>query len=343
MPVRIVSRHASEGGQTPWESHEHKGPGEPIRIGLVNNMPEGAFKATEHQFLDLLKAGGKEIDVELSLFVLRGTPMAAAHSGRANSRYACTNELAGQRLDGLIVTGTEPLTPSLKDEPYWPSFTQLVEWARENTVSTVWSCLAAHAAVLQMDGIERRRSEAKHFGIFACDRVSDHWLLKGAGDRVSIPHSRWNGVGEGDLVARGYEVVTRTADGEVDTFVKQENGVFVFFQGHPEYETDTLLREYRRDVGRYLSNEANAYPLVPHGYFDRATEASFATLRENAASFNRDQILEGMAAIMKSIRIENTWKSTATLMYGNWLAYLSACKEESRAAGELDSSRVAYP
>ena len=343
MPVRIVSRHASEDGQTPRESHGQRVSGEPVRIGLVNNMPEGAFKATEHQFLDLLKAGCKELEVELSLYVLRGTPMAAAHSGRANSRYACTNELAGQRLDGLIVTGTEPLTPSLKDEPYWQSFCELVEWARDNTVSTVWSCLAAHAAVLHVDGIERRRNHAKHFGIFKCDRVSDHWLLNGAGPHVSIPHSRWNGVGEQDLVARGYEVLTRTPNAEVDTFVKQENSLFVFFQGHPEYETDTLLREYRRDVGRYLSNEASAYPPVPRGYFDSGIEGAFAALRENAASFTRDQLLDEMATIMKTIRIDNAWKSTATLMYGNWLNYLCACKEESRSTGEVDSSRVAYP
>ena len=58
--------------------------------------------------------------------------------------------------------------------------TRILEWARENTHSTVWSCLAAHAAVLHMDGIGRHRSADKHFGVFECVRVSEHPLLAGA-------------------------------------------------------------------------------------------------------------------------------------------------------------------
>ena len=60
------------------------------------------------------------------------------------------------RLDGLIVTGTEPKSKNLDDEPYWAALPQVIDWAREHTHSTIWSCLAAHAAVLHTDGIERR-------------------------------------------------------------------------------------------------------------------------------------------------------------------------------------------
>ena len=63
-------------------------------------------------------------------------------------RYRDIAELWDTPLDGLIVTATEPPAPRLQDEPYWPALTQLVDWARENTASTVWSCLAAHAALL---------------------------------------------------------------------------------------------------------------------------------------------------------------------------------------------------
>ena len=50
-------------------------------------------------------------------------------------------------------------------------------------------------------------------------------------------------------------MLTRSADAGVDTFIKQRKKLFVFFQGHPEYESDTLLREYRRDMGRYFRGE----------------------------------------------------------------------------------------
>ena len=93
--------------------------------------------------------------------------------------------------------------------------------------------------------------------------MSDHPLTAGAPPRFIVPHSRWNGLSEEDLVARGYSVLTRIAGVGVDTFVKEENSLFVFFQGHPEYDSDTLLREYRRDVGRYLNHEATTYPSIP--------------------------------------------------------------------------------
>ena len=47
----------------------------------------------------------------------------------------------------LIVTGTEPRAPVLTEEPYWQHFVQLLSFAREHTVASIWSCLAAHGAV----------------------------------------------------------------------------------------------------------------------------------------------------------------------------------------------------
>ena len=83
-------------------------------------------------------------------------------------------------------------------------------------------------------------------------------------------------------MSRGYSVLTRIAGVGVDTFVKEENSLFVFFQGHPEYDSDTLLREYRRDVGRYLNHEATTYPSIPRGYFDSSTEGVLTALRDKA-------------------------------------------------------------
>jgi homoserine O-succinyltransferase len=338
MPVRLhSSRFSHERPHTPPRNPGKQLSREPLRIGLVNSMPEAAFKATENQFLTLLNSSSEDIPIQLSLYVLRGTPMAASNGDHAASRYVYVDELWNQTLDGLIVTGTEPTAAALKDEPYWKSFAQLIEWARDNTVSSAWSCLAAHAAILHMDGIERRRNHAKHFGVFQCDRVSDDRLLKGTSSSLSIPHSRWNGVAEQDLSAHGYQILTRTADAEVDIFIKQENSLFVFFQGHPEYATDTLLREYRRDIGRFLRDDATAYPRLPHGYFDSAAERAFSSLQENAPSLLRDQLLAGITSVMETIQIENTWQSTAVRIYRNWLEYLCTCKEASQSADKQNA------
>ena len=114
--------------------------------------------------------------------------------------------------------------------------------------------------------------------------MSNHLLTEGTPSSFQLPHSRWNSLSEEELVARGYSVLTRISGLGVDTFIKKENSLFVFFQGHPEYDSDTLLREYRRDVGRYLNHEATTYPSIPAGYFDRGTEVTLAALRDMAMS-----------------------------------------------------------
>lgn len=348
MPVRLqLSRFDhdhSDGASRPSEPSR-----EAIRIGLVNNMPEAAFVATENQFLSLLESASEGLAVELSLYVLRGAAVTASNADHAASRYACVDELRGQSLDGLIVTGTEPITAALKDEPYWESFVQLLDWAHDNTRSSIWSCLAAHAAILHMDGIERRRNDAKHFGVFQCHRESgresgcesEEGLLKGVAPRFAIPHSRWNGVDARQLEAHGYRVVSRTADAEVDTFTKQEKSLFVFFQGHPEYATDTLLREYRRDIGRYIRSDAGVYPQLPHGYFDKDSGQAFSLLRESASSRSINELLAGVAAVMEKIRIENTWQPTAAHLYRNWLEYICECKDASQPPRKVDASHAA--
>ena len=36
---------------------------------------------------------------------------------------------------------------------------------------------------------------------------------------------------------------------------------FVFLQGHPEYDANSLAREYRRDMDRYMRGETEREPL----------------------------------------------------------------------------------
>jgi homoserine O-succinyltransferase len=298
-----------------------------ITIGLINNMPDGALEATERQFLSLLDAASDGILIRLALYALPGVPRNEFGARHVKEFYASADNLLDTHLDGLIVTGREPLRPNLADEPYWASFTRVLEWAKDNTHSTVWSCLAAHAAVLHMDGIGRIKSNDKHCGVFECTRVSDHALAANAPALFTLPHSRWNGVPEKALTRHGYTVVTRTEDAGVDTFVKQLNSLFVFFQGHPEYESDTLLLEYRRDAWRFLKGETEKYPTLPRRYFDRHAAHTLTALREEALLSRREELLAKVSTALANIRIENTWRDTAASIYKNWLDYICAQKE----------------
>ena len=301
--------------------------GKRLHIGLVNNMPDGALKATEDQFRSLLNAAARGIEVELSLFALDDVPRSNAGRKHIGSHYTSADRLWNAELDGLIVTGAEPRAADLAGEPYWASLTKVLDWAEENTLSTICSCLAAHAAVQHVDGIRRRPLPAKRCGIFECAKASDHPLLSGAPASVLMPHSRWNDLDEKELSNSGYQVLTRTTDGSVDAFVKQRKSLFVFFQGHPEYEADTLLLEYRRDVARYLRGERDTHPSLPQGYFDRKTYDVFQALRERALSNRSQELLAHFPAALAARKLTNTWRLLATEIYANWLTYQLAQKE----------------
>ena len=303
-----------------------------ITIGLVNNMPDAALQATERQFVALLGAAADGITVRLRPYALPDVPRTGWGRDYVSRFYSGIDDLWDSRVEGLIVTGTEPRSPDLMDEPYWGSLTRVLEWAEHNTHSTVWSCLATHAAILHMDGIGRRALSEKRFGIYECDRVSDHHLTAGAPSRLRMPHSRWNEIPEEALLACGYRVLTRSEDAGVDAFVKQRQSLFVFFQGHPEYDAITLLLEYRRDIGRFLRGERDTYPRMPQGYFDEATVDALTALRDRALSDRREELLAEFPLAMAAGKVTNSWRSTAEGLYRNWLRHIRAEKKRRQRA-----------
>ena len=258
----------------------------PIHIGLVNNMPDSALLATERQFRALLAEAADGLPVRLSLFGIAEVPRSEHAKSRMSKSYSSIDVLWDSCLDGIIVTGAEPRLPSLTEEPYWNTLAQVIDWAQENTYSGIYSCLAAHAAVLRMDGIRRRTLNDKLCGVYECATISDHRLTEGLHARSWMPHSRWNDIPENALSSSGYRIVTRSKEAGVDTFVKQGKSLSVFFQGHPEYEAGSLSLEYRRDERRFLNGESTIRPLPPHG-------------------------------------LRNSWHFSAVQMYRNWLRYLS--------------------
>jgi homoserine O-succinyltransferase len=301
-------------------------PADSIEIGLVNNMPDAAIEATERQFVQLLDAASGGTVVHLKLFSLPEVPRNDLVRHRLANRYAEIGELWNGRFDGLIVTGTEPRAADLKTEPYWAALTKVIDWADENTASAIWSCLAAHAAVLHLDGIGRHPLADKRFGVFDCVHAARHPLLQGAAAQLRIPHSRWNDLREADLTSCGYDALTRSEAAGLDMFVKMRSSLYVFFQGHPEYETGTLLREYRRDVGRYLRGEREDYPPIPEGYFHRYATSLLNAFREQALGDRRDDLLASFPMHSLEAALTNPWRPAAISIYANWLSYLVAHK-----------------
>ncbi len=248
-------------------------------IGLVNMMPNAAL-ATSLQFRRLLRPSG----AKLRVFAPTG----------AGQGHESIDALWAAELDGIIVTGCEPLAACMSREPAWPLLQTLVDWAADHVAAAVWSCLAAHAAVYRLDGLQRQPLAAKLSGIFPCQKLSPHPVLQAMPPRWLVPHSRRNGLREEALRDAGYTILSGSPAVGVDSFLKPHGrSLFLFLQGHPEYGATTLQGEYRRDLKRFAAGDAAEPPQPPAG----------ATLAAGAAP---------------------PWESPARALYAGWLNAVTA-------------------
>lgn len=308
-----------------------------VVIGLVNNMPDAELGNTEKQFRDLLDAASSGLPVRLRLLALPEVPRSDAGRAQIRERYEDVAALEDERIDGLIVTGTEPRAHSLMEEPYWPALIRLVDWAEAHTSSTIWSCLAAHAAVLYLSSIERHPYSSKLSGAFECEKLVEHHpFVSDQPLQWFVPHSRHNGLAEDVLASRGYRILLRSPETGPDTFVRQSRSLFLFLQGHPEYDRHALHREYRRDVGRFLRGRSDRYPEIPRNYFDPDTMAGLAEFRALALRKRCPELVAEFPPVADAAIVQS-WSAAAVALYRGWLTYLYA--ERARSGVALSHSR----
>jgi homoserine O-succinyltransferase len=302
---------------------------EEITVGLLNNMPDPALEATEQQFGALLGAAAGSRKVRLRFSSLPELTRGPAARERIDTLYWTLDELlAGS--DALIVTGTEPRTPVLEEEPYWERLVRLIEWAETHTASTIWSCLAAHAVAQALHGVRRRRLAQKRFGVFGHRIRPGHALLEGVRAPLFTPHSRWNELPVEALEAAGFSVLSSSVETGADLFVHARRSLLVCFQGHPEYEPATLLKEYRRDVGRYLRGEQPAWPTLPHEYFSQEAVQMIEAFRQRAQARRDGELLAEFPLASLAGGLEARWQPGAVAIYRNWLHYIAVAKERTR-------------
>lgn len=322
------------------ERHPSRDTSDDLVIGLVNNMPDTALETTEAQFARLLSEAADSLSVRLRLSYLPEVPRGeAGREQLSNCAYWPIDALLREPLDGLIVTGMEPVAPLLSDEPYWDRMGGLVQWAEANTTSSIWSCLAAHAAVEHLDGIRRRRLERKLSGVFAHTVMPGQSLLDGVSAPVHTPHSRWNELPVERLQRTGYAIVTSSPETGADMLIKQSRSLHVFFQGHPEYDETTLLREYRRDVGRFLRGQQSHYPTLPHGYFPPVALDLLREFEQRATRAPSADLLNEFPAEAIGNTLRNTWGAGAVRIYRNWLALLAAAARKQSGRLSAANSR----
>lgn len=291
----------------------------PLRIGFVNNMPDGAFSETERQFRALLAAGAGTRSVLFRRYWIPGVPRGPAVRQVIAQHYRELGYLYLDPPDALIVTGTEPRAADLRNEPYWESLACLLRWAETSVASTLLSCLAAHAALAVFHALPRTPLPHKCSGVFR-QLVSDHDPLGRALGDAAFPHSRHNEVPTAQVAKQGYRIVAEGPTSGWTVAAKQRGRcLFVLLQGHPEYAPTTLLREYRRDVRRFLAGERSTYPELPAAYLDQKGQQLLEVYRWDRA---RDSSVE-FPFEAASDHIQGDWAVPAAQLAANWLDEVS--------------------
>jgi homoserine O-succinyltransferase len=304
-----------------------------VAIGLINNMGDQALKITERQFGSLLSKAAGDIGVSFRIFALKSTRRSPRALDYINARYEPASAAMDGDLDGLIITGAQPQADRLSEEPYWEELVELIDWAKLNTASTILSCLAAHAGVLHFDGVERRRLPEKCTGLFGFTAERTHPLVGEQGRVRLIPHSRHNGLVQSELEQAGYVVLTSSRTSGVDSFVKCFGSQFVFLQGHPEYDANSLAREYRRDMNQYLLGETDRIPARPKGYFGTEAEAKLSAMDCCTAEHRFQQQIQDLSIIEALAPAEALWREGAVSFFRSWIEMLAIEVNHTSKAG----------
>lgn len=292
-----------------------------LHIGFLNMMPDAALQATERQFIRLVGGCNRIAQFYVYPFSLPGLEREAETLSYIDRYYAHFGDLRQTGLDALIITGANVANPELESEPFWEPLMEVVDWARENVASTLCSCLATHAVLKRFFAIERQPLPSKRWGVYSHRvTVPHHPLLRDINTRFDVPHSRYNDISREQFEAAGLTVLAESEEGGVHMAVSPDQFRAIFFQGHPEYDRNSLLKEYKREVLRYARGELAEPPPCPEHYFSARAKESAARFATDARRAS-EQGLPLPEYLEREIEpeLDNTWGDTAKAIINNWL------------------------
>ncbi|MBQ9737484.1 MAG: homoserine O-succinyltransferase [Clostridia bacterium] len=259
----------------------------PLEIAVLNLMPTKI--ETETQLLRVLGNTPLQINVQ---FIHTKTHVARNTSkSHIETFYKTFDDIKDLKFDGLIITGAPVEMLDFEEVDYWDELCRIMEWSKENVTSTFHICWGAQAALYYHYGVPKHVVSEKVFGIFNHTIPSEKKhkiLLRGFDDNFFVPHSRHTEVKKSDIEkVSSLEILAESEEAGV-YIITDKNERRFFITGHSEYDSDTLQKEYLRDIERGLDIK------VPKNYFP-----------------DDDPTKE---PIVK-------WRSHANLLYSNWLNY----------------------
>lgn len=257
----------------------------PLRIVILNLMPLKI--TTETDLVRLLSNTPLQIEVtfmKLKSHTPKNTPIE-----HMMMFYKDFDELEGQKFDGMIITGAPVETYEYEEVTYWNEVTEIFSWAKTHVTSTLYICWAAQAGLYWHYGIPKYPLQKKMFGVFE-QKPLDALLpiFRGFDDTFFMPHSRHTEIRREDILKDKRLTLIAESEESGVSMVMANNGREFFVTGHLEYVTDTLDKEYRRDVGKRDDVE------LPVNYYEGNNPCNKPVVR---------------------------WRAHANLMFSNWINY----------------------
>ncbi|MFQ5658931.1 MAG: homoserine O-succinyltransferase [Gammaproteobacteria bacterium] len=304
----------------PREHAEHQDIRE-LHIGLLNMMPDKALEATERQFFRLVGESNQIAQFYIHPFTLKELKRNARGQAHVDRFYMSFDEIKQEGLDALIITGANVIGSELSEQPFWKPLIEVIDWAYDNVTSILCSCLATHAVLQFRYGQKRRPLPAKRWGVYAHKVVDKiHPLVTGVNTRFDVPHSRFNQVDRDQFEAAGLKILVESDEAGVHLAVSADGFRMVFSQGHPEYDVVSLLKEYKREVGRYIFGELREYPAFPENYFTLQNRAILEEYRYRVdRAREQDAEPPDFPETLLLPGVDNTWHDSAEAVLNNWI------------------------
>jgi homoserine O-succinyltransferase len=309
-----------------------------LHVGVLNMMPDAALAATERQFFRLVGQSNPIAQFYMHPFTLQELSRGEQARAHIERYYDSFDRVREDGLDALIITGANVTHPDLSQEPFWEPLREVFHWAKDNVTSVLCSCLATHAAMQFEHAQKRTAMPAKRWGVFAHRVIrTGHPLVHNVNTQFDVPHSRFNNISAGQFREAGLDVLVESAEAGVHLAVSADGIRVVYFQGHPEYDTVSLLKEYKREVRRYADGERADYPPFPDNHFRLREQAILNEYRQrlDAAREAGDPAPEFPEQLVAS-RIDNTWHDTAEGIVGNWIGLVYQLTHEQRKLPFMD-------
>jgi homoserine O-succinyltransferase len=292
-----------------------------LHIGLLNMMPDAALRVTEQQFMRLIGSCNQIAQFYVHPFSIPGLPRSPETKKYIKSFYKNFEHLQQDGLDALIITGANISNPDLAKETFWQPLQEVITWATKNVTSVLCSCLATHALAKQLYNIDRQPLPQKRWGVYT-HRIAPlkHPLLRNINTRFDVPHSRYNALTREQLENAGLTILVESPEAGVHMVVSSDLFRLVYFQGHPEYDFNSLLKEYKREVLRLMAGELDEYPPYPENYFSPEAVSIADSYKKTVLSCKKaGKPVPPFPEKEIEPHLDNTWGDTGKAIFNNWL------------------------